>query len=514
MTSRTAEYQALVDWNNDGDFLDTNEDVAAYVLADESVSVSGQGRDHARGIAPPQTSTMEYALNNADRRFSYENTGSVLAGSLLPGRKTQLRALIGTDWLMESSAVLMESPDYLMEGVGSAPVFTGQIDVIDEDPGIGRRLARMTSHGRIGRISLISVVTPLYTQVTTGQAMGYLLAAAGLAASDYSIDSDVISSGRMLSYWFADGRDALALALELWATEGYSAFLGEDEDGVIVFQGRNYRTITSRSQVVQATFRDIETTSDYYHVGFRISPAIRDVINRPYVDQVVPRVLADLAVVWQYDTVITLGPTGGASVTAKPSDPFSGAVAPVAGADFTMSVGTVTVALSRDSGGLTDIVFSGGTAGAQVSALQLRAQALTASGSVTVETGIDTSASKAKYGERAQALAVWPGIALTDAQSLCDGMAIAYQEPRPIIEIDVVNADWPHLLQILARKVGDRIHVVDFQAGADLDATIESKAHRITGGPTHLLTMGLEKVVESDWALYDVDLYGTGLFGL
>jgi hypothetical protein len=32
-------------------------------------------------------------------------------------------------------------------------------------------------------------------------------------------------------------------------------------------------------------------------------------------------------------------------------------------------------------------------------------------------------------------------------------------------------------------------------------------------GRTHTVTFGCEKVVEADWARYDVDLYGTGTYG-
>jgi hypothetical protein len=508
------QYASLVDWDNDGTYTGPYDDVSSFVLPAEQITISGQGRDQARATAPPQQPRMDQTLINLDRRFSSQFASSVLAGTLLPGRPTQFRVLPGVDWLLDSPDVAMDSPDHFMDGSGPTGVlFTGQIDVIDEEPTQWPPLVRITSHGRMARLERVRVETQLYTNVTTGAAMVALLAAAGLTGAEYSVDSDVITNGRILSYWYGDGSDALSQAYLLWSTEGYSAFFGETDAGVIIFQGRNYRTLSERSQEVQATFRDTRVDDDLWHVGFRLHPGMRDVINRPVVEEVVQRAAAALGVIWEYDPVLTLDGTGAAAVTARPSDPFTAAVAPVVTTDFTLSAGTVSVALSRTSGASTEIQFSGGSPGATVSALQLRASSLVQTGVVSAETLIDTSGSIATYGERSLSLDVWPGIALTDAVSLCDAMALAYAEPRPIVEFDFVAADAAFFAAIMTLQLGDRIHVVDFWAGADMDVLIEQRTHRITTGPTHAITLGCEKVVEADWGLYDVDLYGVGLFG-
>jgi hypothetical protein len=515
MSSPSSRYTSLVDWDANGNYTGTYDDITHYVLPADTITVSGQGRDQARGTAPPQQPRMEQTLLNLDRLFSSEFASSPLAGNLLPGRPTQFRITIGNDWLMDSPDVPMDSPEHFMEGAGFAyALFTGVIDSIDEDPILGRNRVRLTSHGRLSRLERARVETQLYASITTGAAMQYLLAAAGLSASEYSIDSDVVTNGRILAYWYGDGSDAYSQALALWATEGYSAFFGEDEDGIILFQGRNYRTLSERSQEVQATFRDVLSGDDLWHVGFRLHPGIRDVINRPVVE-IVQRQAAALAVVWEYGSnVLTLDGTGAASVRAAPSDPFVGAVAPsVASGDFVVSAGTVSVALSRASGASTEIQFSGGSPGATISTLRLRAQVMAVTGGVTAETLIDTSASIATYGERSLQLDALPGLALTDAVSLCDAMAIAYQEPRPVVELDTVNDERRVAVQIMRLLIGDRIHVVDSWSGADLDVLIEQRRHRITNGPSHLVTFGCEKVVEADWGLYDDGLYGVALFG-
>lgn len=513
MTSppRTINYDALVDWDLDGNYTGPYDNVIEHVLATDTIAIAGQGRDQARGTSPPQIPTLAYALKNTDRRYSSENDGSPLTEKLRAGRPCQVRATSDTDWLLNSPDVLLDSPLYLLGGTLERAIFTGQIDALDEEPDPNRQRVRLKARGRLDRLAKTRVATQLHTDITTGQAMVNLLTAAGLSSSEYDVDSDMVANGRILSYWYGDGRDAKAQAFELWATEGYSAFIGEDDDGVIVVQGRNYRTLNARSQDVQSVFLDEATDGGLRHVGFRISPGLRDIINRPYVD-IEPRAAASLAQVWSYTPVITLDGSGAATVQAKPSQPFTGAVTPVVTTDFTLSSGTVSVTLSRTSGALTEIQFSGGSAGATISDLRLRAQSYVSSGTERVETNVDVSDSITAYGEQPLQLDAWPGLAPADAVSLCDAMALAYMEPRAVVEIDVANVDVLHTYEILKLTVSDRIQVVCFHAGADLEVLIETRKHRIT--PTlHLLTLGCEKVVEGDWSLYDIGLYGSGLFG-
>lgn len=509
---RVATYAVLVDWAGNGDFAGSYEDVTIDVDPEAGLTVNGQGRDQARGTAPPQQSILECVLRNDDQIYSSQNPLSPLAGKLLPGRLAQLRAATST-WLLDSPDVLMDDRDVLMEGGATQILFTGQTEEMAEHPTLPDRSVALSARGRMARLEKIRVDTILYENITTGTAMEHLLVAAGLNSSEYAVDGDVITAGRVLAYWYGDGRSALEQAYELWSTEGYSAFFGEDELGVIVFQGRNFRTLNQASQVVQATFRDQLTTGDLFHIGVRIIPGMRDIINRPYVEEVVLRTAQSSAAIWTYSQTITLDGSGAAVVRAVPNFPFKSAVTPAVTTDFTLSAGTVTVALSRSSGGSTDISFSAGTPGATITSLQLRAQEMRAVSTVRAETALDTSSSINKYGTRAQALDAWPGIAVTDAVSLCDAMAIAYQEPRPIVEIDVVNADISHLAQIINRRIGDRLHVVSAQAVADFDVTLETKKQWVTPGPTHWATFSCEKVVESGWGRYDIDVYGTGLFG-
>lgn len=507
---RQPEYIALVDWDDDGDFEDTYDDVSEHLLASEGITVAGLGRDQGRGLAPPQDSSLGLVLNNQSQRYSSENAGSAIHDGLLPGRPIRLQTRIGSDWTLNDPTVILNDPNVLLGGRATLTLFDGHVDEFKEDHQHVRKRVIVSAKGKLGKLERITAYTQLYTSISTGTAMGHLFTAAGMAASEYEIDSDVIANGRTLSYWYADGRTVAEQARELWATEGYSAFLGEIEPGVVSFLGRNYRTTATQSQEIQASYLDDGTELPY--TGFRITPGYRDVLNAPYIEELVRRAAASSAAIWTYDQTVTLDGSGAASVTARLREPFTNAITPVVTTDFTLSSGVVTVALSRTSGIATEIQFSGGTPGATITSLQLRAQSYAEIGRVRVEPSISTAASVAKYGTRELALEVWPGLSVTAGVSLCDAVALAYMEARPIVEIDLVNRDGHSLYDQMTRRVGDRVYLEESGSGTAIDAIVEQLTHRITPA-VHYLTLGCEKVVEADWALYDVDPYGTGLFG-
>ena len=514
MTDRRGIYRVWVDWSNAADlaFAGTYDGVIGDVLSDPGLTIAGLGRDQARGLSPPQQPTLDVTLMNISGRYSAENASSPLAGSIIPGRLMRVSVYRGGAETWDDASASWDDPETWWDGATGSNLFTGALEDVEEDPGYGKQTVALHAAGRLGRLRSLYVATPLYQNITTGEAMGTLLAAAGLGTAEYWIDPDCIDNGRILSYWYVDGGDVMSAAITLWATEGYSASLEEDADGVIRFTGRNYRTLATRSQESQATYYDTDAGS-LFHTGLRIRPGIRDVINYPYVESVIQREAATLGTMWSYNETLTLNSAGAGTVTARLNEPFVSATTPVVTTDFSLSVGTVAVSLSRTSGRSTDIVFAGGTPSAVVSDLALRGSLFVASGTIQATSLVDASSSQTTYGIRQYALDAWEGIAPTDAVSLCDGIVLAYQTPRTIVEIDVVSADWDHLESILDRQTGDRIHVVDAHSGVDLDLTIEQISHSIQAGRVHRVTFGCEKIVEADWALYDIDLYGVGVFG-
>ena len=86
-----ASYRCEIDWDGDGDYLDTGEDVTARVRGGKGIKIT-RGRDQIRALAPPMAAKLALTLDNTSRDYSPENSGGPLYGSLLPGRSVQVWA--------------------------------------------------------------------------------------------------------------------------------------------------------------------------------------------------------------------------------------------------------------------------------------------------------------------------------------------------------------------------------------------------------------------------------------
>ena len=81
-----AKWLVQVDWNDDGDFSDSNEDVTSDVL--------GLTLEHFRDLSSDhiEAARLELELRNDDHKYSPPNSSSPLSGNLKPGRKVWVRA--------------------------------------------------------------------------------------------------------------------------------------------------------------------------------------------------------------------------------------------------------------------------------------------------------------------------------------------------------------------------------------------------------------------------------------
>ena len=88
-------YGFAVDWNNDGDFVDANEDI----LADVKRMVWERGvESELEGIG---TGVLGLTVRNETGKYSPENTASVLYPNVLPGRPIRIQAIhLGTTYTL------------------------------------------------------------------------------------------------------------------------------------------------------------------------------------------------------------------------------------------------------------------------------------------------------------------------------------------------------------------------------------------------------------------------------
>lgn len=509
---RTATWQTVVDWLNDGTFTGTYDDVSGDLLRESGLTVD-LGLDSARSLAPPKIGTAATELRNTDQRYSAESPASPIYQQMLPGRPLEHRATAGAEVNYDSDDDY--DSDLYYDGRGQFTVHTGVLDDMPQHP---ERSAR-----RVGLNSLASLTklrgrrtggrrisTELYESITTGAAIGHILDAIGWSAADRSIDT----GSTTLLYWWLDEEEPLQAALDLLAVEGPQASLYEDGDGVIHFEGRNYRLTETRCTTVQTTFydrttgitlgyeEDIEYDSIYPYDGQggiqHVAPlgydaGFNNVINAVQVETAA-RTVGSLAVVWTYSGTLVLSASETRAFTVKASDPFKDAVC-TNGVDVVVSVGTVTsVTLSRTSGSNVDVTLVAAGSGATITTFQVRAKLVEVTVTTTIPSTVDASDSIAAYEQQDYKISARKELDPNVAEDIANAIVQRYQEPLPALTITVLNTNAAHLHQQLVRRVSDRINVVEAWTGIDMDCHINSITHRVMkGGAEHYTILGCEK---------------------
>ena len=103
-----AKWKVQVDWNDDGDFSDSNEDVTSDALGLSLEQFRDLSTEHM------EAARLELELKNDDHKYSPPNSGSPLSGDLKPGRKVWVRAAYPYDSFADTAGTQLadRTPDY------------------------------------------------------------------------------------------------------------------------------------------------------------------------------------------------------------------------------------------------------------------------------------------------------------------------------------------------------------------------------------------------------------------
>lgn len=509
------------DWDNDGNFAGTYDDVSADTLPGVSIEL---GRDQGRVTGGPMVPKASWTLLNESRRYATEYSGSPLHGKLQPGHLCQISRFVGDDLVaMNATDTAMDSSDALMAGYSQPSIFTGRTDTPTEHYQLGQRTVDVPAYGMIQRLvnTLITYTNAGLLTLTTGQAMVEVLTAAGLSAADWVIDQDAIDNGYSLRHFYVDNEPAWDVCKRIWATSGPPSALYEDAYGKIHFEGRNYRTITTRCLTVQQTFSDL--SSRLYFTDLEYEPSYLSVINDMTID-VEQRAAQQAGKVWEYGSSVTITNSATVDLIANVSDPLIALQTPVVTTDFLISFGSLTsVTLTQLSPLTYRIRLVAGGSGAVVTGItgntgiQLQAEAVPVVSRNRVTGTFDVAPSQAAYGKHKPpdeiSGAIWKDISEAHAAAIVDGYLVAYQAPRAIARVVLENATGALLYEMLSRQISDRIHVADSWSGVSLDMTIEKIQHEITTDNLHRVTFHCERVVELGWARWDVGRWDVDKWG-
>jgi hypothetical protein len=481
-----ATYAFQIDWNLDSDFSDTGETVTSRVHYEPAVTVQ-YGRDQARVMSPIGPGEASFELNNRSQDYSPENGSSPLVGNILPARPVLIQAT--------HSAV-------------TYTLYRGYTDGFDvkPDPG-GRRVVAVSCVDALASLREVKISTALYGGIRTGQAIGYVLDAAGwpTAARDLDLGATTIR------WWWEEGTDAATALERLVDSEGPGALLTIDADGLVVFRDRHHRLLDAASTTSQVTFRD-SGAEPKFSAPLVYDHGWRDVVNTVQFSVEERSPSGAIAEVFTSDDIFSVADGQTVTISAQGSDPFRDAAVPSeAAGDFLLHFGAVNVSLSRTSGQAVNIYVQATGGPAVIEGMKLRAYPLPVRRTVQVSAIESTSVSK--YRTRSYSRDVpWAGV--NDARAIVDLILARYAERLPIVTFRVAsgtNGNSTRLLHQLARDLSDRVTVVEAQTGLSDDFFIERIEHTISEvGRLHETTFGCEKAPTPPASPFTFDVSGRG----
>jgi hypothetical protein len=529
-----------IDWTDSGLYDHPNSNLSDNAAGTSRLlqgSLTTQrGRDSARPLGQAMVASGSAQVHNVDRLLSPEFAGSPIYQLVEPGRAYRMRMAAGTP--IDYDAPIPYDDDVLYDGASILPVVTGFLEEPAFDSGLG---AHPTTLACIGSLSRLSGGTPisttLYQNIRTDEALTHLLDAAGWPAADR-----VIAVGdTTLALWWLDTADPFNAALEILASEGAPAYLGEDSLGRLIFENRNYRTTATRSTTSRRTFSDrqiirvgyddpidydahvaYDAGSELQHGTLSYAPSFRDVRNQATYD-IVRRVQQSLQKVWEYGTGLVLGASESKLITVTLSDPCTGALAPVLATDYSVSAGSLASTPTLESVnaqriGIRFVANAGGATilGVTSNGPQLRAQPWTQVSAETVTNNVDASASITKTkGIRSLAISGRREINAAFALAVANAAVNYYQINRPVVEMPLENIDGIHLQAQLTTEVSDRITIISEHLGmlSGAEFWVEQIRHRREPGKL-VTTLVCERVAEAtgggrwDGAVWDGSLWG------
>ena len=457
-------YKIEIDWDKDGDFYDTDEDVSSNV---KTVHFS-RGKSDELGKA--EVGQCSITLNNANGLYTPSNSGGDLYGALLPKRPIQTYAIYNGN---------------------KYDLFYGFIEEIIPHPHKTEQDCIITAVDGMDFLSRHDMATALYKDALTGTIHGYILDDAGWSATMRTLDTGQDT----VPYWY--GHDVKARFAQEEIDDSEQGFSYVGGSGYFYFEDRHHRS-TSTHQTSQATFNN--TMAD---MTYSLSP--RNVYNIIKVT-VTPWELQSITELWRLDEtpIIPAGETytywGNASVSGQPVFVDTWATLNDGDTDYTAS-GTVSVSQTNFAQAIKIVIENTDTVPVTITLLKARGTYYDNLTKVTLKA--EDSTSQTAYQKRTFEL---DGKYMTDSDKARDYVTYAigkYKDPRAELSMSAMNQDTTILAKILALEISDRITVVNDELGLNDDYFIDHMEHDISmSGKLHTVSYRLSDTINEDfWCL-------------
>ena len=454
-------YKIYVDWNNDGDFSDTYEDISADV---KSIRFS-RGKSEELGKA--EIGQLTLTVNNDTGKYTPSNSESVLYGNLLPRRPIKVSF------------------------TGGWSLFTGFIEEIIPHPHLTEQDAVITAIDGLDFLSRHDMATALYKNALTGTIHGYILDDAGWSASMRTLDTGQDT----VPYWY--GHDVKARFAQEEIDDNEQGFSYVNGAGYFCFEDRYHRS-TVTHQTSRFTFTDTMT-----NITLSLNP--RNVYNIIKV-RVTPWTIQAGAELWRLKETpsIPVGETytywGEASISGIPVFVDAWTALNSGDTDYTIS-GTFTIAQTNFAKSIKIVITNTGTISNVITLLKARGTWYDDQTKVTRKA--EDATSQTAYQKRTYEL---DGKYMADANKAQDYANYAigkYKVPRKELGMSIMNKNNAMLNQILGLEISDRTTIVNTKTGINADYFIDYLEHNIElSGKLHTVTFRLADCINEDfWCL-------------
>lgn len=442
------------DWNNDGAFTGTLEDVTAYLIEPLQFAYGIDWASASERITPE---LMDVVLRNPDRHFSPDNGSSTIAGLVNKGRRCRWQFASGATYTLIDGMLNSYSQDRRQ----AEPAITFQVT---------------DAWGVVGDQT---ISTAVYQGIRTGDAIGVILDTIGWTGA-----RDIDSGNSVLPYWWVEDETGNRAVSDVLDAEGPTSRAWV-QGGTFVFRDRLHRVTRAASQTSQATFTNVITPAGTGPGGsfkilddtFEYQDGFENLFNSVSFD-VEERFPIDPGTVWEVtDAALVVPASSTLTVHVKADDPFVSAITPT-GSDLSVQSGSVTAtSISRTSGQSLIITLTAGASGAVVTYLRLRATSLPVRRTVKVleESAPSIAVFRGRYS--------WPRgcpyANVYDARDAAKQIIAMYAIRRPRVQFTIAtDLGATYLTQALTRALSDRITVRDDDTLTNRDFWIERIQHR------------------------------------
>mgnify|MGYP003627004845 CR=1 FL=1 len=252
----TTNYLLQVDWENDGNYTGTYDDVSSETFnvqfrrgRDYASQVSGNStagkltaylNNEAEGGSFPYTFPFEFALREGGK-YSPSNAASVLAGNLEVGRPVRFGTAKTGEFPYEFPMDFSKLP---------VPEWTGRLQsLVPEPSSTGLNRVVLTAVGPLGYINDLIPISEMQSDIRTDEAIGVILDDAGWGATERELAVGQTTMNR----WWTDSVDTITALRIVEETE--NGFVKETATGAIAFESRNTR-LSEPYITSQALFSD------------------------------------------------------------------------------------------------------------------------------------------------------------------------------------------------------------------------------------------------------------------